>query len=138
MTTAIQKTQQNASIAVLACEGMASKDIAEALNIDRSTVWRGLQTAEAKQIIETAQKITVVETASVAVELNDLCHHSDPAVKLSAIKQHQKITGISPSAINNVYIDKLVQDNRTQLISPEVAKALQGNDESFIDAEIDE
>ena len=136
MSTAVEKMSRSVTIAHMAMEGVKSSKIAKDLGISKRTVYRDLETKQAKEILQQAQQIAILSAIPIQERFIKLTESDDESIRLAAIKQWHKIMGYSPSAINNVYINKIVQDNRQQIIHPEVAKALSGHQESIIDAEV--
>lgn len=54
----------------------------------------------------------------------ELVLSDDPDVRQKAISEYHKVTGISPSHTPSIFIQNLYQDNRQQIISPDVLKLL--------------
>ena len=137
MTTAILKVSRSVTIAEMSIDGFNPVKIAKELGISKRTVYRDLDTEQAKEIIDHAQKVIVLNSPARAERLVKLGASEDDNTALAAIKHADKLTGQAPSAIHNNYMQNVYNDNRQQLISPEVAKVLSGNQGCIIEAEVE-
>jgi len=115
------KIARNHHIANLALQGMKSEDIAKQpeINIKGSQVRKVLRDDQCKTIIDNAIRQQIAATKGINREFIKLCFHTDPKIKLDAIKQHQKNIGITPTHTVNQFFQAIYQDNR-QLITQDV------------------
>lgn len=124
----VTKETRDATIASLCLKGMRQSEIAKRVGVHKSTVSRVLsKDTVAKKVLLQAHNAMMGESIAVAHELNTLCFHDDPMVKLKAIQQHQTNMGFRPSHTQNTFIQNIYNGNQTNILNPTIEKMISGD-----------
>ena len=119
------RKQRDTTIAEMRLQGKSSREIAKEIGLDKSQVCRVLNDKEIKKILDEVHRFYGGFAEDVGREFMSLCLlSSDPAIREKAIKEYHKIMGIAPTHTQSIYIRNLYQDNRQQIVAPEVLSLL--------------
>ena len=119
-------TKVIAEVARQKAMGKTGRDIAKSIGIPRRTTYQILSKPEIKKFIEDTQAQIIT---SCLEPIRDNYFHlisnyrtntneQEKEHGFSAMKEVCKIAGIAPAALPSVFIQNLMQDNRTQIITP--------------------
>ena len=111
-------------LAKLSAIGKSCKEISNEVHLEKSTIAKKLKDVDAKKILESFQKYYLTYAQDVKRGFMELVLSKDPAVRQKAISEYHSILGISPSHTPSIFINNLYQNNRQQIVAPEVTKLL--------------
>lgn len=125
-----KRKQRDATMAQLRLEGKSVQDIAKICNVDKSTVSRALNDDEVKAVLESTTRHLARLTPRVFTNYELLTSEDmlgwDKKVFLEGTRDLAKILQIAPSPTSNTIIANIHNDNRTQIIDPNILQALSG------------
>ena len=126
----------NSTIVAMLLSGVKQKDIAEKLGVHKSTICRRLQREDVKELLEYGQKRNAMRVPIACDAVDDLIQSTNEQTKLKAAELTFKGTGILPTHAMPIYIGQVIQDNRQQIITPDVLALLSkhlGDNQDAID-----
>lgn len=115
---------KNDTIAKLRAIGQSCREISKAVHLSHSQVAKKLKDPEIKKIIESFQRYYISYGEKVQKGFMELVLSKDPKVRQKAIEEYHSVIGISPSHTSSIFIKNLYQDNRQQILSPDVVELL--------------
>jgi len=130
------RIHRDASIGIMNAEGMSQTKIADKVGIDQAQVSRILSEERQKEIIDQAVNIRIAAIKGASRRLVKHVYSKDAKISLAAIGLIDKSTGISGAHTPPIYIDKLYQQNNTQVLSADVLGLLEGHGSRVIDIEV--
>ena len=117
------RTQRDAAIVAMRCQGKSHREIAKAHHIHPTTVGRILSDDDCIKIIEDTQREYIKAMPEIRAEFLALCQDENKSIKTANIKEYHKITGIAPTHTHTQFIQNVYNDNR-QILSDDTAKIL--------------
>ena len=130
------KEVRNMTIGELRGQGKSYKIIGKAVGLSKNQIGVILKDDKVKQRVEETQRYLASFLPVIRDEFMDLCLTGKDSIRLSAIKEYFASMGISPSHAPSVFINKLYQDNRQQILSPHVQAIVDGHLDDVIEGEI--
>ena len=109
MTTAIQKQEQNGTIAQLRLQGKSYRQIADEIGCGLATINRTLQDEEVKAVLEIGTRQLTSYIPKVVSNYKDFLDSKDDKIKLDAGRDILKITGIAPTHTVNTFFTQINQ-----------------------------
>ena len=130
------RLNRDATIAEMNADGMSQVKIAEETGLNRVTVNRILNDNQAKAILQNTTDLHLIAHKAITRQKIGLCFNPNKTIALKAIDMHDQSIGIRGAHTQNVYIDKLYQQNNALSLSPDVLKLLGGHGSQVIDIEV--
>jgi len=114
-----ERTKRDNAIASQRLEGSSYQEIADRMNLGKTSIHRILQDDEIKDVMETAQKKMVDMVPRVIDNYETLLVSEDESMRLKASQDVAKNVGLAPSNARNQFIVNIL-DQSSNVISPEV------------------
>lgn len=101
------KVKRNYTIAEFRCQGLSCKEIGDKVGLTKGRISQILKDDEIKDLIDQTHRIYAAHAKGIAKEFLKLCYDKDKNIKLSAIKNYQKIMGFLPAHLQNQFITQI-------------------------------
>ena len=130
------RINRDQSIITQAAKGIPQREIARHTGITQSQVSVILSDEDAKAKLQAIIHKHIQATDDIQTVLISKAIDPENTDNMKAITEHNKIIGISGAHTQNVYIDKLYQQNNALSLSSDVLKLLEGHGSQVIDIEV--
>ena len=126
-------------IVALRAQGKTYRDIQAEVGLSIATIHNRLMDDQAKSILEQVTKYHVMTLPVAMARHEEIIASDDESIALRAVELKYKITGITPSHTQNVFIGNLMIQNNSGLQDAafrQVAGTFLGLDDEIQDAEL--
>lgn len=111
MTTQVEKAEQNVTIIESRLAGMSCREIANLMNTTPATISRRLSDPDVRAVLDTATRELTSYVPEVIEGYADLIRSDSDKIKLEAMRDITKITGIAPTHTTNNFFTQINQQN---------------------------
>lgn len=124
------RMKRDVTIAAKRLEGQSVREIARAMDVSIATVSRALNDEEIKSVIDDTTRHVAKLAPRVFTNLELMTSEDmlamDKKLFLEGTRDLSRILQFTPSATPNTLIANVFNDNRTQIIDPDILQALSG------------
>ena len=124
----VSKRARNYSIASRAVAGLSQREIAGEFNLSQKQVSNILRDDEVKEVLDGVYREYAFHAPWIAQEFIALCNDEDKKIRLDAIKEFQKIMGISPTHTVNHFLTNIYAAQGDVILAGQVGRLLGRDD----------
>lgn len=121
------RAQRDAMIAQGRLQGATYRELATRHGVDPATIHRVLTDPEVKDIVETGQRQMLTLIPKAVDNYRVLLDDPDSKIRLMASKDVSQTAGILPTHMQSLVVNQVYNDNRQQIISPDVLALLKSS-----------
>lgn len=129
-----ERIGRDRTIVELRLQGKAMSEIAREMDCSKDTVSRVLRDKDMKAILEAGTQEIIASVPRAVANIQGFLKDSDKQLKYKASKDILEMANIAPGKVQNNYIQTIYQQNNTQIVAPEVLKAMA----AFVNQDVDE
>jgi transposase len=110
-----QREARNALIIADYTAGTAVRDLATKYNLSLAQTYRVVSGDEPQEVIKGIVAKYLTRAEQISDEFLELCEDDDKGIKLKAIQEYHKITGVSPTHTQSTVLQQVINAENVQV-----------------------